>query len=137
MMPALAYLVVVGLDILFYGSYEARDVGKLVALRCLANGFIMTSLLWAAALAAFMDGRPLRAATWFAVAGVFTLVGIIHSPLKDAVLAWPWEVIAMMPKEGGFQTPYHWAGGYALASGQSMVFAFWASPIQDADAASC
>ena len=130
MMPALAYLVVVGLDVLFFGSYEARDVGKLVALRCLANGFIVTSLLWAAALAAFIDGRPLRAATWFAVAGAFALIGIIHSPLKDSVLAWPWEVVALMPKEGEYQTPYHWAGAYALAAGLSIAFACLAPPIE-------
>jgi len=123
-MPALAYLILVGLDVLFYGNYEARDVGKLTALRCLANGFIITSLLWAAALAAFIDGLPKRAAIWFLTAAGCTLVGVIHSPLKDAALAWPWEVVARMPAGSEFQTPYHWAGAYLIAAGLSAGFAF-------------
>jgi adenine/guanine/hypoxanthine permease len=83
-------------------------------LRCLANGFIVTSLLWAAALAALIDGLNRRAALYFLVAAGCALVGIIHSPLASAPIALPATVIAQLPAEATYQTPYHWATAYGL-----------------------
>jgi AGZA family xanthine/uracil permease-like MFS transporter len=62
------------------------------ALLVLGNGFILTSVLWGAALAWIIDRRLLLTAAVFAVASLATLFGLIHSPLPSGALFWPWNV---------------------------------------------
>ena len=105
----------------------------ILALRCLASGFILTSLLWASALAAVLDRQMFRAAAYLAVAAVCSLVGIIHSPLTPAVIGWPWNVYAaMLPRTPQIlcQSPYHWTSGYVLAAAAVMLIG-WTSPQRD------
>ncbi len=92
---------------------------KMLALRCLAHGFIVTSLLWASCLSAILDRHMYRAALFLVVAAACSLVGVIHSPLSPEAIAWPWDVVAQMPQSPDLvcQSPYHWAGGYLLAAG--------------------
>jgi AGZA family xanthine/uracil permease-like MFS transporter len=128
MLPALAYLIVIVLKNTFPGGVPPSDEGRLQVqtLRCLANGFIVTSMLWAAALAMLHDGRLAHAAAYFAVAGVFALFGVIHSPLSDEQVALPNRVLAVFDEGANqhypyreavrYQTPYHWAGAYALVT---------------------
>ena len=90
----------------------------------LSGGFIVTSLLWGAALAALLDGHCRRAAAYLAVAGVLALFGVIHSPLPAEAIALPGDVLsqlAQLPTErmreaASFQTPYHWTAAYGLAA---------------------
>jgi adenine/guanine/hypoxanthine permease len=88
------------------------------SLRCLAGGFIITSLLWASALAAMLDGRLIRAAGCLGIAAVCSLFGIIHSPLPLSTIALPSTVYAQMPADPAIrcQSPYHWAAAYVLAA---------------------
>jgi AGZA family xanthine/uracil permease-like MFS transporter len=120
-LPALAYMAAIQVK----AALGVRPVpptweSAWLALRCLANGFIVTSLLWAAALAALLDGRYRGAAIYLAVAGLFALFGIIHSPLTDAPIDWPASVVDQLARETGdrglLQTPYHWAASYWLAA---------------------
>ncbi len=109
----------------------------ILALRCLASGFIVTSLLWASALAEVLDRHMFRAAAYLGVAAVGSFVGIIHSPLTPAVIGWPWDVYATMVEKMPqtpeiqpqilCQSPYHWAGGYLLAAAVLMLIG-WTSP---------
>jgi AGZA family xanthine/uracil permease-like MFS transporter len=117
MLPALAYLATIPLDMAL-GDRQPDAASKILALRCLANGFIITSLLWASTLAAILDRQMFRAAAYLGVAGICSLVGVIHSPLTPAVIGWPWDVYAKLPQspEVLCQSPYHWAGGYLLAA---------------------
>ena len=92
-------------------------------LRCLANGFIVTSLLWAAALAMILDGRLRAAAVYFLIAGVFAFFGVIHSPLQSEQIGLPYQVLAKLyasapafAEAAQYQTPYHWAGAYVLVA---------------------
>jgi adenine/guanine/hypoxanthine permease len=48
----------------------------------LAGGFILTSLFWASALAKMIDRKFIAASTFFAVSGICTLFGFIHSPYQ-------------------------------------------------------
>jgi AGZA family xanthine/uracil permease-like MFS transporter len=122
MLPALAYLIKIVLD----GALLGRPPGNPAAvhtLRCLANGFIVTSLLWAAALAMILDGRLRAAAVYFLVAGVFAFFGVIHSPLPSEEIGLPYPVLAKLYAEAPafadaaqYQTPYHWAGAYGLVA---------------------
>ncbi len=56
-LPALAYLVLIPLD---QTSPPAHMAVAIQSLRCLANGFVVTSLLWASTLVALLDGKLLR-----------------------------------------------------------------------------
>ena len=56
-------------------------VSQLKLLGMLSSGFIITSLLWAWALAKIVDQRVPEAAGVMSVAGLLTAFGVIHSPL--------------------------------------------------------
>jgi AGZA family xanthine/uracil permease-like MFS transporter len=126
MLPALAYLIVIVLKNTLGFNVPGSEEGRLQVqtLRCLANGFIVTSMLWAAALAMLLDGRLVHAAAYFTVAGVFALFGLIHSPLIDEQVELPNRVLALFADTTNahhayqeavrYQTPYHWAGAYGL-----------------------
>jgi len=55
----------------------------LEVIHLLNGGFIITSLLWASALAAIIDRQLSRASLYFLICGIFTLFGIMHSPLVN------------------------------------------------------
>jgi AGZA family xanthine/uracil permease-like MFS transporter len=122
MMPALAALVIIAANTMFGPQVPATDVGRgmLQTLRCLASGFIVTSLLWAAGLAVLLEGRPGTAAAYFAVAGACALFGVIHSPLPAERIDLPGRVWAQVPEPfqaaAQYQTPYHWAAAYAVVA---------------------
>jgi AGZA family xanthine/uracil permease-like MFS transporter len=130
MMPALAYLITILLGMAL-GPTEPDRAARVVVqtLRCLAGGFIITSLIWAAALAMLIDGRLFRAALYFALAGVFALFGVIHSPLRNEQIDLPQRVLAQIPETFQeavrFQTPYHWAGAYGLVVLMLLVLALF------------
>jgi AGZA family xanthine/uracil permease-like MFS transporter len=119
MLPALAALAIILIDQVL-GSSAPSAGGAILAqtLRCSSNGFIVTSLLWAAALAALLDGRLKRSAVYLVIAGICALFGVIHSPLRSQPIDLPWHIAASLgteSPEARFQTPYHWAAGYGLA----------------------
>lgn len=76
-------------------------------LRVVANGFVLTSLLWASILAALIDRQLLRAAVFSAVAAAATLVGLIHSPLPGNPAFFPWQI-----PEAARATTFAFAIGY-------------------------
>ena len=57
----------------------------------LGSGFIVTSFLWAAGTAWIIDREAWKGAGAFLLAGACTLFGIIHSPLPDGSVFWPWD----------------------------------------------
>src|SRR5262249_48828197 len=69
-LPALAYLITVPLNAVRRDALAGPPAQMVQTLYCLANGFIVTSLLWGAALAALIDGRHRRAAAYLLVAAV-------------------------------------------------------------------
>ena len=125
-LPALAYLALLPLKNFIPPEGTVPDpAAQLVqTLRCLANGFIVTSLLWGAALAALIDRRYGISAAYLAVAGVLAFFGVIHSPLQSERIALPGEVVEQLmtlPTEAMkstalLQTPYHWAAAYGLTA---------------------
>jgi AGZA family xanthine/uracil permease-like MFS transporter len=127
LLPALAYLATIPLGMAHDAKLDPLGVQVKQTLRCLANGFIVTSLLWAASLAALLDGRFRGAALYLVVAGVFALFGVIHSPLDSAPIDLPWNVMASaeVRRTALYQTPYHWAASYwaaaALLAGLSLA----------------
>jgi len=118
-LPALAYLVLIPLDQVLAGHAPPAHLAAVTqSLRCLSNGFVVTSLLWASALAAILDARLLRAAGCLGIAAVCSIFGIIHSPLPTAAIALPQQVLPLMASDPAIrcQSPYHWAAAYGLAA---------------------
>lgn len=119
--PALASLVMLFVDnVLAQANLRIEQLAaplnaQLLTLRILAAGFIVTSLLWASALAALIDRQLRRAAVFLGIAGLCTLFGIIHSPLPGSPMIWPWSM-PELPEFGGSQTPLRLALAYGLAA---------------------
>jgi AGZA family xanthine/uracil permease-like MFS transporter len=123
-LPAIAAVIVVVLNSIFAPKtpLPSTEQGLVVmqTLRCLANGFLISGMLWAAALAMVLDGRLRSSAGCFLIAAICSLVGIIHSPLPSERIDLPWRVLTQLPAEFAaavrYQTPYHWAAAYGLAA---------------------
>jgi AGZA family xanthine/uracil permease-like MFS transporter len=71
----------------------------------LANGFILTALLWGSAAAFLIDRQVRRASLVLGVCGLLSLFGVIHSVLPSGGAYLPWHIASVLP--------YHWAVGYA------------------------
>lgn len=78
-----------------------------------AHGFIITSMLWGAAVADLIDGRRGRAAAWMLLAGVSSAFGLIHSVLPSGALYLPWQQAS--------REPYLLAAAYALMAATFML----------------
>lgn len=117
--PALASLAIIYVDKLIGALVPAGTTPVLGAalqlevntIRVLANGFVLTSLLWGSWLAALIDQRLRLGATYAAVAGVGSLFGLIHSPLPGSPLFLPWNL-----PEGAGRTPFVYSAGYLLVA---------------------
>lgn len=109
-------------------SFHIRPdlLSDLHTVHILKQGFILTSLLWASSLAMAIDRRMNQAAIFTAIAGVFTLFGIIHSPLSNNALflpvRMPWISESWaLPKEM-MSSMLQLAFGYFATSG---LFVLW------------
>ena len=115
LLPAVAALVLIQGNLLLGGvGKSAADLageGRALwsALLVLGNGFILTALLWGAALVAIIDRRLRVGGAVLAIAAVATLFGLIHSPLSDGSVFWPWTVAS--------NTPHTLAAAYGVAAG--------------------
>ncbi len=91
-LPAIAKLVVLAIK-----RFAPMDVfasnPEILVLKVLAGGFIITSLLWASAMAKIIDRRFISASIFMAVAGILVLFGVIHSPVDDQMF-WPWQIMS-------------------------------------------
>ena len=79
-MPAVAKLIVLKMG-----------TSATLTLEVLAGGFIITSLIWASALAKIIDRKLSGASIYFSVAGILVLFGVIHSPINDQMFL-PWDL---------------------------------------------
>jgi AGZA family xanthine/uracil permease-like MFS transporter len=95
-LPALAYLALLFVEPLLGPEGVTRLTNPLKeqiqTLRVLGGGFILTSLIWASMLAAIVDRRLRTAALFCAIAGAFSLFGVIHSPFPGNPLFLPWSL---------------------------------------------
>ncbi len=118
---AIALVPVVATVVLIQGGTLLGGVGKSAAdltgdaasawqaLLVLGNGFILTAVLWAWALAMIVDQRFALAAAVFAAASLGSLCGLMHSPLASGGVFSPWTPPSPVP--------WHVAGAYGLVAG--------------------
>jgi AGZA family xanthine/uracil permease-like MFS transporter len=98
---------------------------NLKTLGMLSSSFIITSLLWAWALAAAIDRRLILAAKVFLLAGILTLFGAIHSPLAGNQLFVPfgpssWGNMVIDPENRAYVLEF--AAGYL---GSAVLLFVW------------
>lgn len=101
-LPAIAYLLNIKLGNpalvapdAFAGLYAATDAhgfSDLAATTALGNGFIITAMLWAAALVALVEARTRAAAGILLLAAALTLFGFIHSVDARGGIYLPWRL---------------------------------------------
>ncbi len=99
-LPAMAKLIMIYLGqyamAIDYSRIDDFDADRLQSLwrhlSVLAGGFILTSLIWASAMAKIIDRRYMMAAVFMAAGGLFTLFGIMHSPIFGDKMFWPWQL---------------------------------------------
>lgn len=82
----------------------AENFGVFVVL---AHGFILTGMLWGAALAFLVDRRIARAAAVLVICSVLSVFGVIHSVLPTGGIYLPWSAAVQ-----GSRTPWQWAAAY-------------------------
>lgn len=75
----------------------------------LAHGFILTGMLWGAALAFLVEARVYRAAAGFAICGALSAFGLIHSVLPTGGVYLPWSASLH-----GSHAPWHWMAAYLV-----------------------
>jgi adenine/guanine/hypoxanthine permease len=100
-LPAIAYLITIKLGnpgivppeqfARLFGD-ASHGLPELAVTVMLGNGFIMTSMIWATALAALIDRSPRRAALALLVGAAFTAFGVIHSVQPQGGMALPWSL---------------------------------------------
>lgn len=76
-------------------AHSERGFPELAVIVVLGNGFIITSMLWAAYGAALIDGRSGRAAAWLVACAALTAVGVIHSVDPNGAVYLPWNLPAL------------------------------------------
>ncbi|HSG06485.1 MAG TPA: MFS transporter, partial [Nitrospiria bacterium] len=114
-LPSVAYLVMIQVNSALAGAgVSAADLTgeaavTMQAVTLMANGFIISSLIWAAALSRIIDQRFGSAALFFAAGGLACLFGIIHSPFPDGRLFFPWSADSTVP--------FSLFGAYILSAG--------------------
>ncbi|HZU07499.1 MAG TPA: MFS transporter [Chloroflexota bacterium] len=91
------------------------------AVSVLAQGFILTALLWGGALALVIDRQLWRAAGWCLLLAVLTLFGVVHSAAPNGAVYWPWEMPSPLP--------WAIAASYVLAA-LGLGVAGWGKPLR-------
>jgi adenine/guanine/hypoxanthine permease len=111
-LPSLAFVIALEMTPLLpaggLASLSTETAETVRVLKLLANGFIVTALLWGAAAAALIDRRFGRSAAYLLAAAALCLFGVIHSPTPQGTLFLPWNA--------GSPIPIHLAAAYTLLS---------------------
>jgi len=126
MFPSIAQLILIILDkaspLLTTSALEPHRVAEALKIPLgfaenfgvfvvLAHGFILTAMLWGAALAFLIDRRIAATSVTLLVAGGLSLFGLIHSVLPTGGIYVPWSDALL-----GSRMPYHWATAYAAVA---------------------
>ncbi|HJV36338.1 MFS transporter [Geomonas sp.] len=121
--PAIACLISIEFGQLLGGlGKSAADLSGDLAATCkattaLGNGFVITSLLWGAAFAYVLDHKPGASAVYLLLCALFSLCGVIHSPLPSGAIFSP-----LSPP-----SPMVWqmAAGYAVMAASFLLLQWW------------
>ncbi len=99
-------------------SEPGKSLPELLVTIALGNGFILTAMLWGAALAMLIDRRLRAAGTYLAVLAGLSFFGFIHSAKPDGSLYLPWTLA--LPAR---QIPYQFGAAYAIMAATLLAVA--------------
>lgn len=119
-LPIIAYLLLIWSKDIFGAHFNVlspRETGRLELLTALANGFILTAMIWGAAAAHIIDRSLRRASIYFLIAAALTFFGLIHSIKLFGDFYLPWEL-----KDP--QIPYRFAIAYGALASMLAVLSF-------------
>jgi AGZA family xanthine/uracil permease-like MFS transporter len=88
-----------------------RTLPELQVIVALGNGFILTGMLWGAAVACLIDHQLRRAAIYLMILSGLTFFGVIHSAMPDGNLYLPWHLAAPARL-----IPYQFSAAYLLGA---------------------
>jgi adenine/guanine/hypoxanthine permease len=95
-LPTFAKLIMIYLGqflgVMDFANLPPQLSELLLYLGVLAGGFIISSLLWSAALAEVIDRQFYRGALYLVLAAGLTAFGVMHSPLPGDKMFWPWNL---------------------------------------------
>ncbi|MFO1064142.1 MAG: permease [Pirellulales bacterium] len=139
--PALAVLAVNFMDqiwpdpnILNFGNNpafqdKAELVSKVHTAQLLSRGFILTSIIWASALALAIDRKLVASGIYYFVGALCTLFGLIHSPLPTAPIHFPFPMPgipeSIVLDESMRPEMWNWCLGYAIVGVLMIAWAYY------------
>lgn len=88
-----------------------RFLSENLIIPALGNGFVLTSMLWGAFLAFFIERRLRRAVVVLFILAACSFVGLIHSVSPAGFMYWPFN----LPNDIEKAIPFQFAAGYLLA----------------------
>jgi AGZA family xanthine/uracil permease-like MFS transporter len=98
---------------------QGKALPEMMLIVALGNGFILTAMLWGAAVAEMIDRRLKAAALYLGVCSAFSFFGIIHSAVPDGNMYLPWS----LPCPAN-QVPLQFASAYAVLAGMIFLLSF-------------
>lgn len=100
------------------GGLLPPDIMKeFLVLGVLGQGAILTSMVWASAVAFLIDRKFLAASITMIVAAVFSLFGFMHSVFPDGKVYFPWDIANAGLPPRALTLPYELAICYLLMAG--------------------
>ena len=100
-------------------SEPGKSLPELLVTVALGNGFILTAMLWGAALATLIDRRLRASGLYLAILAALTFFGFVHSALPDGSLYLPWTLAA--PARS---IPYQFGAAYAIMAAALLAVSF-------------
>jgi AGZA family xanthine/uracil permease-like MFS transporter len=97
--PSIANLVIIeaGQLGLNEGSLSGESLSTFNVIKILSNGFIVTALIWGAAMVSLIEGNLSRTSLFLLLGALFSLFGLMHSPYMHGALFLPWTVADKAP----------------------------------------
>jgi AGZA family xanthine/uracil permease-like MFS transporter len=86
------------------GLTNPAFINTVAVMIMLASGFIVTAMLWGAAVAFLTDRKVVPACITLLICAALSLFGFIHSVLPSGGVYLPWNVDSRLP--------WHWAAAY-------------------------
>ncbi|MGE8212235.1 MAG: hypothetical protein ACN6Q8_01455, partial [Stenotrophomonas sp.] len=99
-LPAIAYLINIKFGswvapdaaAALYAAVDGHGLSDVATLQLLGNGFIISAMIWAAALVALIERRAGVAVSLLLVAAVLSAFGVIHSTDPRGGVYLPWQL---------------------------------------------
>lgn len=101
------------------GMFPSFWMAEYVLISAMARGYVLTSLLWAAAIVFLVEKQRVKSAVVLLLSAVFTLFGVIHSIDPNSSIYLPWaieETLGASVDQATLNLPFQIALGYVFGA---------------------